>query len=68
MITSTLLYSAVLLAQLPSGLTELFDHTTHDFGNVPHGSMNVHRFALKNTTGSTVRVSGVSSSCHCAMP
>lgn len=61
-------FGCFVLCQALGGLGELFDATSHDFGNVPRGSVNTHRFVLTNTTGSPVHVRGVSSSCKCATP
>lgn len=59
-----------LLAASPSqaGFETLFDATSHDFGAVPHGSVQIHRFTLKNTTDSTIHISSFRSSCKCATP
>ena len=54
------------VAHSVGGVSDLFDSRVKDFGNVPHGSVNVHQFVLTNTTGSVVRVSGLRSSCVCA--
>jgi hypothetical protein len=51
-----------------AGLETLFDTTSKDFGMVPHGSVQIHRFVLTNTTDSTIRVSSFHSSCKCATP
>jgi hypothetical protein len=51
-----------------AGLESLFDTTAHDFGMVPHGSVQIHRFVLTNTTSSTLRISSYHSSCKCATP
>lgn len=65
---SSLAVTLALSWSLPSGLAELFDKTSHDFGQVPSGSISVARFTLKNTTGSEVRITSMSSSCRCATP
>lgn len=49
-------------------LSALFDSTTKDFGQVPRGSVNVHRFVLTNTTNAPIHVYGLRSSCKCATP
>lgn len=60
---------AVFLAgSATGGLIDLFDSTVKDFGYLPRGSVNVHRFTLTNTTGQTIRLSDVRSSCRCATP
>lgn len=51
-----------------AGLESLFDSTSKDFGSVPHGSVQIHRFVLTNTTGATLRVANFYSSCKCATP
>lgn len=63
-----LLVGWMAVTQAAGGLESLFETTTRDFGNVPHGSVNVHRFVLKNTTDRLVRAQSVRSSCKCATP
>ena len=65
---SPYLVAAALLFSTPAGLLEMFDATSHEFGQVPHGSVQVHRFTLKNTTQSPIRAEYASSSCRCATP
>ena len=43
----------------------LFADTVHDFGVVPRGSVNVHRFVLTNTTDQTIRIDKLALSCNC---
>lgn len=66
--TSTIAFATLLLVSTTSGLTDMFDSTTKDFGNVPYGSINLHRFVLKNTSNQTIRCNSARSSCHCATP
>lgn len=65
---SSLAVTILTSASLMGGMIDLFDSTLKDFGSVPHGSINRHRFVLKNTTPEMIRISGVSSSCKCATP
>lgn len=58
------LVSSLLL----SGLGDLFDSTSKDFGNIPRGSVNVHRFILTNKLDRPIHARSVSSSCKCAEP
>lgn len=58
----------LLACPVLAGLETLFDATSHDFGSVPHGAVQIHRFTLTNTTGSTLHVSSFHSSCKCATP
>jgi hypothetical protein len=51
-----------------SGFAAHFDNIYKDFGTVPHGSQNVHRFVFTNKTDKEVFVTGVRSSCRCAIP
>ncbi len=51
-----------------AGMSELFDKLSKDFGNVAHGSITVHKFRVKNTTDQPISISGVTSSCVCAIP
>lgn len=51
-----------------AGLETLFETTSRDFGMVPHGSVQIHRFVLNNTTDQVIRVSSFASSCKCATP
>ncbi len=60
--------SLVMTVPAFAGLEQLFDTTSKDFGMVPHGSVQIHRFILTNTTNSTIRVSSFRSSCKCATP
>lgn len=53
---------------VPGGLTEMFDKSSYDFGNVPQGSVSVTKFTLKNTTQSPIRITSLHSSCRCATP
>jgi hypothetical protein len=46
----------------------MFDSLSKDFGNVPYGSVNTHRFTLTNNTQQTIQLSDVRSSCRCATP
>ncbi|MGL4462421.1 MAG: DUF1573 domain-containing protein, partial [Planctomycetia bacterium] len=64
---SPLVLSCALLvaATAPTQLTGMFAETTKDFGNVPRGSLNVHRFEMTNTLDRPVRVGGVRVSCNC---
>lgn len=59
-----------LVFSLPGAgsLASMFDTTSKDFGNVPYGSVNTHRFVLKNTLATAVHLSGVRTSCKCAQP
>lgn len=59
---------SIALAVPSASLNSLFSETSKDFGSVPHGSVSSHQFVLKNTTGSTIHLSGLRSSCHCAKP
>src|SRR5947208_15658104 len=52
----------------PSGFAGSFDSLYKDFGTVPHGSQQVHRFTFTNGSDKEVQVLGVRSSCHCASP
>lgn len=58
----------IALALSGASLDSLFTETSKDFGNVPHGSVNSHQFVLKNTTGATIHLSGLRTSCRCAQP
>lgn len=68
MLFHTLLCGLVLAPAGIGGLEGLFTTTSKDFGSVPHGSINTHRFVLKNTSSNTVHVNSVRSSCRCATP
>jgi len=52
----------------PSGFAGSFDSLYKDFGTVPHGSQQVHRFTFTNGSDKEVHILGVRSSCHCASP
>lgn len=65
---SAIVYGWLIAFQALGGLGDLFDSTSKDFGNVPRGSVNVHRFTLKNTTANTLSVDNVRSTCVCAVP
>jgi len=43
----------------------MFEELAHDFGSVPRGPMATHPYRLTNTTGQTVRITGVRVSCGC---
>jgi len=43
----------------------LFEELARDFGSVPRGPMLTHPYRLTNTTGQTVRITGVRVSCGC---
>src|SRR5262245_51338122 len=65
-------YSIVLLAGLwaaspalaGSWADALFDELSKDFGSAPRGPTLQHPFRIKNTTKSTVSISGVRVSCN----
>jgi hypothetical protein len=67
-VAASFLSLLVLVTPAMAGLEELFDGLSRDFGMVPHGSVQIHRFVLTNTTTSTIRVNSVRSSCKCATP
>lgn len=58
----------LVVGPLAGGLGDLFDHQEKDFGNVPHGSVSVHHFVLKNTTSQDIRIASMRSTCRCASP
>ena len=63
----------VLLAAGPACLaddwaTEMFDHTSHDFGVVARGQEAEHRFPLENLYQEDVCLRGAQSSCTCIAP
>ncbi len=50
-----------------SWATGLFESPKHEFGVVALGAKTVHVFKFRNTTSSTIRVSGVRTSCQCTI-
>ena len=64
----------VFLAASPVSLaldwdaSEMFDHTSHDFGVVARGQKVEHRFPLKNIYLEDVTIKAVHSSCTCTIP
>jgi hypothetical protein len=58
----------LLAIQSLAGVTDLFNASSHDFGNVPRGSVNVAKFVLANTTSSTIHLQDVRASCSCSTP
>jgi hypothetical protein len=50
----------------PIVLSSGFDHLEKDFGNVPHGSKQVHVFSFVNKFGKPVTILSTRSSCKCA--
>lgn len=63
----------LLLAAGPACLaedwaTEMFDHTSHDFGVVARGQEAEHRFPLENLYEEDVCLRSVRSSCTCITP
>lgn len=62
------LVGLIWASPIVAGLESLFDSTSKDFGSVPHGSVQIHRFLLTNTTGTPIRVASFYSSCKCATP
>ncbi len=47
---------------------EMFDVTSHDFGNVPRGAKAEYRFELTNPYEEVVHIRSVKSSCGCTIP
>lgn len=45
--------------------TAIKDKDTWDFGKVKHGEILKHAFSLKNTTGKTLNIINISTSCGC---
>jgi hypothetical protein len=43
----------------------MFEELARDFGSVPRGPMLTHPYRLTNSTGQTVRITGVRVSCGC---
>jgi hypothetical protein len=41
------------------------DGTTHDFGNVPHGTQLMHKFTIKNIYAVRMEILSVNSACGC---
>ncbi len=63
----------LLLAAGPASVaedwaTEMFDHTSHDFGVVARGQEVEHRFPLENLYEEDVCLHSVQSSCTCITP
>ncbi|QVL32522.1 DUF1573 domain-containing protein [Telmatocola sphagniphila] len=48
-----------------AGPEDFFSEKEKDFGNVPHGSQQVHYFQIKNTSNETWVISSVGVSCGC---
>lgn len=57
-----------LVLSLSGGLADSFDKLSHEFGQVPYGSLSVAKFTFKNTTGQVARIRNMWSSCRCATP
>lgn len=68
MFRTAMTLSLFAVAPAWAGLETLFDSTSQDFGMVPHGAVQLHRFTLTNTTQQTIQVSSFRSSCKCATP
>jgi hypothetical protein len=45
-----------------------FETDSHDFGNVPEGTMATHEFKFKNTGNQPVVIANVQASCGCTTP
>ena len=45
-----------------------FETDSHDFGNVPEGTMATHSFKFKNTGNQPVVIANVQASCGCTTP
>ncbi|WP_310397981.1 DUF1573 domain-containing protein [Hymenobacter sp.] len=45
-----------------------FETDSHDFGNVPEGTMATHEFRFKNTGNQPVVIANVQASCGCTTP
>jgi hypothetical protein len=64
-IAATLLFVAA--AQGRDWATEMFDHTSHDFGVVARGAKAEHRFTIENNNEEDIHIESVTSSCHCTV-
>lgn len=55
-------------AQAQDWVKQMFDSTSHDFGNVPRGAKAEFRFKLTNKYEEDVHISQVRTSCGCTIP
>ncbi|GAB3638577.1 hypothetical protein GCM10027422_41670 [Hymenobacter arcticus] len=57
---------ATLAAHAQGVLT--FEHTDHDFGKVPEGTMATYEFKFKNTGNQPIVIANAQASCGCTTP
>ncbi len=63
-----LLLAAASAAQGQKWATDMFDHTSHDFGTVARGAKAEHRFKIENIYVEDVHIASVQSTCGCTGP
>ena len=63
----TLALSLLALATRAQGVLT-FEHTDHDFGKVPEGTMATYEFKFKNTGNQPLVIANAQASCGCTTP
>jgi hypothetical protein len=66
-IVSTLVLCLLALAARAQGVLT-FEHTDHDFGKVPEGTMAAYEFRFKNTGNQPIVIANAQASCGCTTP
>lgn len=66
-LVSTLALCLLALAARAQGILT-FEHTDHDFGKVPEGTMATYEFRFKNTGNQPIVIANAQASCGCTTP
>ncbi|MGI4735495.1 MAG: DUF1573 domain-containing protein [Janthinobacterium lividum] len=66
-LVSTLALCLLALAARAQGVLT-FEHTDHDFGKVPEGTMATYEFKFKNTGNQPIVIANAQASCGCTTP